>query len=255
MRPTHPPRARTPILALGLIALSLALAQLACNFPGLGLTEAEAQDLQAQIARQTFLQGETPSSDGGQVTLILTWPIEMDPTTFTQSLLEAMVLAAQAAPRAESIQAHVWQLGQSFVAVELAASDLLALQAGELDAETLLGAMAVDDTRPAATRVRHALEDRGYFVVEAEADADSIELELYVDQAYASDAALIAQWLEVFELLAAEDEWLQDWTVRFALPDYSRTIVSTTREDYLAFQSGELEPAAFLARLEVAREP
>jgi len=133
----------------------------------------------------------------------------------------------------------VWQLGQSFVAVDWRRPICSALQAGELDAETLLGAMAVDDTRPAATRVRHALEDRGYFVVEAEADADSIEIELYVDQAYASDATWIAQWLEVFEC-GGEDEWLQDWTVRFALPDYSRTIVSYHPRGLLAYQSGEL---------------
>jgi hypothetical protein len=65
----------------------------------------------------------------------------------------------------------------------------------------------------------------------------------------------MTQWLELFEVLATDAESLERWTIRFALPDYSRTIVSTSRSDFLAFQAGDLEPGAFLARLEIAREP
>lgn len=235
---------------------ALLLAGLACNFPGrTTVTEETLAEIHSRAAGEALLPLQALEVESDRVYLTVEWPIEMEEDDFTAALLEAMVLVTQEIPGVGSMYIEIQQLGEPFASFWVQTDIVRSIEKGEVNASTFFNSLAVVDQRSDETVLRRELEAEGLSVHRVEVEDEQIIINLYVDRPFAAGEDIVGLWFIVFEQIEQHVSQEGRWTLQFTLPDYSQTSVTTSSADYRSFLEGSLDPAAYLARLEVVHQP
>ena len=242
-------------IVLSLVVLSISIGILACSLGSQPITTEQAETLAADMMFESMLSLEALELKRDRLRVTTSWPIEMDPSSFSSALLAALLGLSDAFPDVVTMEVTLRQLDQAFLNVEVSTIDLQALALGEIEANILLERMIVEDERPEPRRLRHELEDQGYLVLRFESVDKNLYVDFLLDEPVGSSAVLMEQWLTIIELLNESSRDVDTWNLRWLLPDYSVTAITLQRADNEAYQDGSLEALQFLAGIKVERQP
>ena len=141
--------------------LSISIGILACSLGSQPITTEQAETLAADMMFESMLSLEALELKRDRLRVTTSWPIEMDPSSFSSALLAALLGLSDAFPDVVTMEVTLRQLDQAFLNIEVSTIDLQTLALGEIEANTLLERMIVEDERPEPMRLRHELEDHG----------------------------------------------------------------------------------------------
>jgi hypothetical protein len=247
------PQAKPFVFFLAL--LSVFASSLACQIGGQQISDEEMEALAADVMSVSMLAIETVEIDGDTLKVTTSWPIEMDPPTFSAALLDALLALSNSFPDVETVEVGLRQLDQSFLSIEVSMVDITALALGDIEPNTTLERMTVRDQRPDPMLLRHELEADEQRVLRLESADGVLYVDFLVAAPFESSEGLIEQWVDIFELLNLSDLDADVWRIRWLLPDYSVTEILVNRADYQAYEDGTLDAVQFLSRINSSHNP
>lgn len=180
-------------------------------------------------------QSETTSADVLMVTL----------SAIGQTVVEEAPDVAQVVVRATYLQ-------QPFVALNISAADIWAARLGSIDSETLLQRIGVTELRPPGVAIQQNMALLGMFVSTISVAKGELGVTFVQPEAQSGDEVLL-MWLQVFNWAAAKlpSRGVERVVLHVVLAGGPPVDVKMAMRDILAFQSGQLSPAEYLARLEL----
>jgi hypothetical protein len=233
--------------------MMLTLTSLSCNLPSDFLQSGQSDENTEELSVWGLDELDI-SVSGDQVMVVYDQGADDDPEVMVNGWLLAFEKAAAEEPDAREITLRTTFNGEPYLEISAAAADVRFLIDGVITPEEFLDILEILDVRSLESRIFGQLVEKGLDVKDVSQSGDALVVEYYPELAE-DRAALMDEWLEIFDVVMDENIAVETIQIRALMLDTSVFVVEAEQADLEGFVSGEITSFQFLARLIISEEP